>query len=64
MPADPNVGEGKGGGLTDTRSMRKADGSGVPMFQKAQLYQHSTNEIVQNQRAVPPGTTTLPINRD
>ena len=27
MPADPNVGEGEGGRLTDTRSARKADGN-------------------------------------
>ena len=32
MPADPNVGEGEGGGLSDTRSTRKADGSGVTMY--------------------------------
>ena len=34
MLADPNVGEGRGGRLTDTRSTRKADGSGVTMFRK------------------------------
>ena len=34
MPAEPNVGEGEGGGLTDTRSARRADGSGVMMFRK------------------------------
>jgi len=34
VPADPNVGEEEGGGLTDTRSVRKADGSGVTMFRK------------------------------
>jgi len=33
--ADPNVGEGEGGGLTDTRSARKADGNGVTMFRKS-----------------------------
>ena len=32
MPADPKVGEKEGGGLTDTRSARKADGSEVKMF--------------------------------
>jgi len=32
--ADPKVGEGEGGGLTNTRSTRKADGNGVMMFQK------------------------------
>ena len=34
MPADPNVGEGVGRRLTDTRSTRKADGSGVTTFRK------------------------------
>jgi len=34
VPADPNVGEREGGRLTDTRSTRKADGSGVTMFRK------------------------------
>ena len=32
MPADPNVGEAEGGGLTDTRSARKADGNSVTVF--------------------------------
>jgi len=64
VQADPNVEEGEGGGLADTRSARKADGSGVRMFWKVWPYQQSTKEIVQYQRAVPPGTTTLPINRD
>jgi len=32
VPADPDVGEAEGGGLTDTRSARKADGNGVTMF--------------------------------
>jgi len=62
--ADPNVGEGEGGGLTDTRSARKADGNGVTMFQKVRRYQQSTKEVVQYQRAVPPGTATLSIDRD
>jgi len=64
VPADPNVGEGEGGGVTDTRSARKANRSGVTMFRKVQPYRQSTKEIVQYQRAVPPGTTTLSIDRD
>jgi len=36
--ADPNVGEGEGGGLADTRSVRKADGNGVTVFQKVRQY--------------------------
>jgi len=64
VPADPNVGEGEGGGLTDTRSARKADGNGVTMFRKVRPYQQSTKETVQYQRAVPPGTATLSIDRD
>jgi len=62
--ADPDVGEGEGRGLTDTRSARKADGSGVTMFRKVRPYQQSTEEIVQYQRAVAPGTATLPIDGD
>jgi len=62
--ADPNVGEGGGGELTDTRSARKADGNGVTIFRKVRPYQQSTKEKVQYQRAVPPGTATLPIDRD
>jgi len=62
--ADPNVGEGDGGGVTDTRSTRKADGSGVTMFRKVRPYQQSTKEIVQDQRAVAPVATTLSIDRD
>jgi len=46
VPADPNVGEVEGGGLTDTRSTRKADGSGVTMFRKVRPYQQSTKETV------------------
>jgi len=64
VQADPNVGEGVGGRLTDTRSTRKADGSGVTMFCKNRPYQQSTKETVQYQRAVPPGSTTLSIDRD
>jgi len=64
VPADPNVGEGGGGGLTDTRSARKAHGNGVTMFQKVRPYQQSTKEIVHYQRAAPPGTATLLIDRD
>jgi len=64
VPADPNVREAEGGGLTHMRSTRKANGSGVTMFRKVRPYQQSTKEIVQYQRAVPRGTTTLPINRD
>jgi len=64
MPADPNVGEGEGGGLTHTRSTREADGSGVTMFRKKRPYQQSTKETVQYQRAVPPVATTLSIDRD
>jgi len=62
--ADPNVGEGEGGRLTDTRSTRKADGSGVTMFRKNRPCQQSTKETVQYQRAVPPVATTLSIDRD
>jgi len=62
--ADPNVRKGGGGGLTDARSTRKADGNGVTMFRKVPPYQQSTEEVVQYQRAVPPGTATLPIDRD
>jgi len=64
VPAHPNVREGEGGGLTDTRSMRKADRNGVTELPKVPLYQQSTKEIVQYQRAVPPGTATLPIDQD
>jgi len=32
VPADPNVREGEGRGLTDTTSARKAEGNGVTMF--------------------------------
>jgi len=64
VPADPNVGEEEGGRLTDTRSTRKADGSGVTMFPKNRPYQQSTKETVQYQRAVPPMATTLSIDRD
>jgi len=62
--ADPNVGEGEAGGLANTRSAREADGNGVTMFRKGRPYQQSTKEIVQYQRAVPPGTATSPIDRD
>jgi len=64
VPADPRVGEGEGEGLADTRSARKTDGNGFTMFRKVRPYKHSTKEIVQYQRAVPPGTATLPINQD
>ena len=64
MPANPVVGKGKGGGLTNTRSARKADGNGVTMFQKVRPYQQRTKEIVQYQRAGPPGIATLRIDRD
>ena len=33
-------------------------------FEMVRPYQQSTKEVVQYQRAVPPGTTTLPIDRD
>jgi len=59
VPADPNIGKGEGGGLANTRSVRKADGNGVKMFRKVRPYQQSTKEIVRYQRAVPPGTTTF-----
>jgi len=62
--ADPNIEEGEGRGLADARSARKADGNGVKMFRKVRPYQQSTKEIVQYQGAVPPGTATLPIDRD
>jgi len=62
--ADPNVGEGEGGGLPDTRSARKADGNGVTMFRNVRPYQQNTQETVQYQRPVPQGTATLPINSD
>jgi len=55
-------GRAEGGGLADTRSARKADGNSVTMFRKVRPYQQSTKEIVQYQRAVPPGTATLPID--
>ena len=64
MPADPNVGEEEGRSLADTRSARKADGNGVTIVRKVRPYQQSTKEVVQYQRAVPPGTATLPIDRD
>jgi len=57
-------GRGRAEGLTDTRSARKADGNGVTMFRKVRPYQQGTKEIVQYQSAVPPGTATLPIDRD
>jgi len=62
--ADPNVREAEGGRLADTRSARKPDRNGVIVFRKVRPYQQSTKEIVQYQRAVPPGTATLPIDRD
>jgi len=34
VPADPDVGEAEGGGLTDMRSARKADSNVVTMFRK------------------------------
>jgi len=34
VPADPKVMEREGGGLTDRRSVRRADGNGVTMFLK------------------------------
>ena len=64
VPADPNVGEGEGGGLADTRSTRKADRNGVTMFRKVRPNQQSTKEIVQYPRAVPLATATLAIDRD
>jgi len=62
--ADSNVGEGEAGGLADTRSARRADGNGFTMFRKVRPYQQSTKETGQSQRAVLPGTATLPIDRD
>jgi len=38
VPADPNVREVEGGGLTDTRSAGMADGGGVTMFWKVRQY--------------------------
>jgi len=35
VPANPNVGEGEGRGLTDRRSVKKADGNGVTKFRKS-----------------------------
>jgi len=32
VPANPNVGEKEGGGLTNTRTTEKANGNGVTMF--------------------------------
>jgi len=61
VPSDPKVAEEEGGELTIMRSPRKADGSEIMMFSRVRLYQQRTKEIVQYQRAVPPGTTTLPI---
>jgi len=62
VQADPNVGEGEGRALTDTRSARKADRSGVTMFRKVRPYKQRKKEIVQYQKAVPPWTTTLLID--
>jgi len=64
VPCDPSVEEAEGGGLADTRSARKPEGSRVTMFHKVRPYQQSRKEIVQYQRAVPPGTTTLSIDGD
>jgi len=64
VPANQTVREVHGGGLVNRRSAGKADGNGVMMFRKVGPYQQSTKEIVQYQRVVPPGTTTLPTNRD
>ena len=64
MPADSDVGEEEGQGPTDTRCAKRADGNEVTMFRKVRLYQQRTKEIVQYQRAVPPGTTTLQITED
>ena len=64
MPADPKVGEGEGRGLTDRRSTRKVDGTGVTMFRKVRPYQQSTKVTVQYKRAVPPVATTLSIDLD
>jgi len=64
VPAYPKVREGGGGGLTDTRGARKGDGNGVTVFGKVRPDQQSTKEIVQYQRAVPPGTATLPMDGD
>ena len=47
MLDNPNVREVEGGGLTNSRSTWKADGSGVMMFQKVRPYQQNTKEIVQ-----------------
>jgi len=62
VPADPNIREKEGRGLTEMRSARKGDGSGVTMFRKVRPYQQSTKDTIQYLRAVPPGTTTLPID--
>jgi len=62
VPADPNVGEVEGGGLTDTRSGEKADANGVTMSGKVPRYQQSIKEIARYQRAMPLGTTSLPID--
>jgi len=64
VSGDPNLGEGEGGRLADTRSTRKADGSGVMMFRKNRLYQQSTKETVQYHRAVPPVATILSMDRE
>jgi len=64
VPADLNVRDGQGRGLTDTRCARRADGSGVTMFRKVRPYQQSIQEIVQYQTAAVQWTTTLRINRD
>jgi len=64
VPAYPHVGEAEGGGLTDARSARKADGNGVTIFRKVQPYHQSTKEVVQYQRAVRQGTATLQIDQD
>jgi len=64
VQANANVRKAEGGELTDTRSAREADGNGVTMFRKVRPYQQSTKETVQYQRAVPPGTATLSIDRN
>jgi len=45
VPADPDIREKEGGGLTDTISARKADRNEVSMFRIVSSYQQSTKDI-------------------
>ena len=64
MIANLEVGEKEREGLIDMAGMRRGNRSEVTMFQKVLPYQQSIKDIVQYQRLVPLGTTTLPLTRD